>query len=88
MEVEADDVEEICDLDLAAAMECARMWPARARGLAKRREHSLHVFLAMARGSLESLMRESSVGRAKNTSSWWRRESERELLPPLPPWGS
>uniref|UniRef100_A0A0A9FFY8 Uncharacterized protein n=1 Tax=Arundo donax TaxID=35708 RepID=A0A0A9FFY8_ARUDO len=47
MEVDADDAEEICDL--AAAMEWERMWPARARGLAKRRLQSLHVFLAMAR---------------------------------------
>lgn len=47
MDVEADEADEICDF--AEAMEWARMWPARARGLAKRREHSLHVLLAMAR---------------------------------------
>jgi hypothetical protein len=38
-------------------MEWERMWPERARGLAKRREQSLHVFLAMAiEGSEESLL--------------------------------
>jgi hypothetical protein len=56
MEVDAEEADEIC-CDLAAAMEWERMWPERARGLAKRREQSLHVFLAMAiEGSEESLL--------------------------------
>jgi hypothetical protein len=73
-EVEADDAEEICD-DLAAAMECARMCPARARGLAKRREQSLHVFLAMA-GDPGEL--DESTGELSPPKVWSFRSRRRE----------
>jgi hypothetical protein len=67
------------------------MWPARARGLAKRREQSLHVFLAMERGRELGELDERERERERSGELKIRAfggEGKRENCPPLPPWGS